>query len=277
MQRAEPFASQAKEGGLSDELAGWSWGIWFSPAVTLGIGTTEIMKNVIAERMLEMPREDDPDVRKPWNETQQKRARIMNFAFNEDQDRLRDSAVRFLRDRIDLGRLTAKGNRPDTTYDRTLWNEIVALGWTGLIVPEEYGGSGLSLVDWVVITEELGRILAPCPYLGNYAGTLALLRAGSAEQKELLLPQIVSGSRQTALAWSESEQAEDPRAVAATVQERPLERHEAIRRRCRHRDAPHRFRARRCRLVGTLPRASAATAFRSILFRGWTSRAAFVP
>ena len=73
LQRAEPFSGQAKEDGLSEELAGWSWGIWFSPAVTLGIGTTEVMKNVIAERLLEMPREDDPDVRKPWNETQQKR------------------------------------------------------------------------------------------------------------------------------------------------------------------------------------------------------------
>lgn len=73
LQRAEPFAGQAIDGGLSEELAGWSWGIWFSPAVTLGIGTTEVMKNVIAERLLDMPREDDPDVRKPWNETQQKR------------------------------------------------------------------------------------------------------------------------------------------------------------------------------------------------------------
>src|SRR4030095_13840518 len=123
-------------------------------------------------------------------------AGIMNFASNEDQDRLRDSAVRFLRDRMDLGRLTAKGNDPDTTHDRTLWNEIVALGWTGLIVPEEYGGLGLGLVDWVVITEELGRSLAPCPYLGNYSGTLALLRAGSSQQNELLLPQIVSGGAQ---------------------------------------------------------------------------------
>ena len=141
----------------------------------------------------------------------------MNFAFNEDQDRLRDSAVRFLRDRIELSRLTAKGNRPDTTYDTALWNEIVALGWTGLIVPEEYGGLGMSLVDWVVITEELGRTLAPCPYLGNYAGTLALMRAGTAEQKEMLLPQIVAGTAQAALAWSESEQSEDVHAVATTV------------------------------------------------------------
>jgi alkylation response protein AidB-like acyl-CoA dehydrogenase len=73
--RAEPFTDRAAMGDdLTDELGGWNWGIWFSPAVTLGIGTTEIMKNVIAERLLDMPREDDPDVRKPWNETQAKRA-----------------------------------------------------------------------------------------------------------------------------------------------------------------------------------------------------------
>jgi 3-oxochol-4-en-24-oyl-CoA dehydrogenase len=65
--RTEPFADQSETGP-------WNWGIWFSPAVTLGIGTTEVMKNVIAERLLGMPREDDPDVRKPWNETQQTRS-----------------------------------------------------------------------------------------------------------------------------------------------------------------------------------------------------------
>jgi alkylation response protein AidB-like acyl-CoA dehydrogenase len=74
---AVPFPDEPDEAAQSDgtrELGGWNWGIWFSPAVTLGIGTTEIMKNVIAERLLDMPREDDPDVRKPWNETQTKRA-----------------------------------------------------------------------------------------------------------------------------------------------------------------------------------------------------------
>lgn len=67
VRRAEPFPDSARNG---DFMESWNEGIWSSPAVTLGIGTTEVMKNVIAERLLGMPREDDPDVRRPWRETQ---------------------------------------------------------------------------------------------------------------------------------------------------------------------------------------------------------------
>jgi acyl-CoA dehydrogenase len=138
----------------------------------------------------------------------------MNFAFNDDQAMLRDAAARLLRDQVDLGRLTAHGNRPDTTYDQALWRRIIDLGWPGLIIPEAYGGLGMSLVDWVVITEEIGRSLAPCPYLGNYAGTLALMRSGTAAQKDQHLPRVATGTAQLGLAWSEHDRNEDPRAVA---------------------------------------------------------------
>ncbi len=146
----------------------------------------------------------------------------MNFAFDEDQDRLRDSVVRFLRDRVDLAPLTANGNRPDTRYDAALWREIVGLGWPGLLIPERYGGLGLSLVDWSVIGEEIGRALAPCPYLGTHAGTLALLHAGTEAQRERLLPEVVTGDAQLALAWSEAEQTDDPYAVATTCRDGAL-------------------------------------------------------
>jgi alkylation response protein AidB-like acyl-CoA dehydrogenase len=56
-----------------DDRDEWNWGIWFSPAVTLGIGTTEVMKNVISERLLGMPRENDPDIKRPWKDTGKKK------------------------------------------------------------------------------------------------------------------------------------------------------------------------------------------------------------
>ena len=141
----------------------------------------------------------------------------MNFAFDEDQNRLRDSAVRFLRDRVDLSRITGRGNRPDTRYDARLWRDIVALGWPSLLIPEEYGGSGLTLIDWIVVNEEIGRSLAPCPYLGTYAGALALLCAGSAEQKERLLPGVASGDVRFALACNEAERVDASDSVDARV------------------------------------------------------------
>jgi acyl-CoA dehydrogenase len=146
----------------------------------------------------------------------------VNFAFDDDQNRLRDSAVRFLRDRIDLSRITRQGNRPDTRYDAALWRDVVALGWPSLLIPEEYGGSGLTLVDWIVINEELGRSLAPCPYLGTYAGTLAVLRAGSGEQKERLLPGVASGDVRFALACSEAEHVDNAGLVSTRVANRAL-------------------------------------------------------
>ena len=141
----------------------------------------------------------------------------MNFAFDAEQDMLRDRAVRLLRDRVVLGRLTAQGNRPDARYDLGLWRDMVGLGWPGLIVPEQYGGLGLSLVDWVVITEELGRALAPCPYFGNYVGTVALLSAGGDDHKRALLPLVVTGEAQLAFACNESANREDAGSVNSRV------------------------------------------------------------
>jgi hypothetical protein len=48
----------------------WDYAFWFSPAVTLGVGTQEILKNVVGERMLALPREYDPSARGPWNQSQ---------------------------------------------------------------------------------------------------------------------------------------------------------------------------------------------------------------
>ncbi len=141
----------------------------------------------------------------------------MNFAFDADQVMLRDSVVRLLRDRVDPGRLAARGVRFDAPYDPGLWREMCELGWSGIVVPERFGGLGLGLVEWIVICEEIGRALAPCPYFGNYLGTLALSAAGAEAQQHRLFPAMIDGSARLALAWSEHESAEDPLCVRSVV------------------------------------------------------------
>ena len=62
----QPFPSQLGRSGTFDD---WDYAYWFSPAVTLGVGTQEILKNVVSERVLGLPRENDPTARVPWTET----------------------------------------------------------------------------------------------------------------------------------------------------------------------------------------------------------------
>ena len=79
-------------------------------------------------------------------------------------------------------------------FDAQLWGKVAEMGWTATVIPEEYGGLGLSYLELVVIAEELGRAVAPLPFSSSvYLATEALLMAGSAEQKEKWLPKLASG------------------------------------------------------------------------------------
>lgn len=65
LEGAQPFPDRAGKGMFDD----WDYAYWFSPAVTLGVGTQEVLKNVVAERMLGLPRERDPSAKLPWSES----------------------------------------------------------------------------------------------------------------------------------------------------------------------------------------------------------------
>jgi alkylation response protein AidB-like acyl-CoA dehydrogenase len=67
MDGASAFPTKGERRGMFDD---WDYAFWFSPAVTLGVGTQEILKNVVGERMLDLPREYDPSARGPWNQSQ---------------------------------------------------------------------------------------------------------------------------------------------------------------------------------------------------------------
>ncbi|MBB2941137.1 hypothetical protein FB565_000841 [Actinoplanes lutulentus] len=87
-------------------------------------------------------------------------------------------------------------------YDAGLWQRLgKEIGVAGLTVPEEYGGSGASLLEALVVLEELGRTLTPAPMLGGLLGTQALLASGNAEACARLLPSVCAGERVIGVSW----------------------------------------------------------------------------
>ncbi len=87
----------------------------------------------------------------------------MNFALSEDHELLRDSARSFLDKEINLAPLLVPGATvKDARYDAN-WSKMVELGWAGLVIPEDFGGSGMTLIDLIMVVNEIGRTLAPSP------------------------------------------------------------------------------------------------------------------
>jgi acyl-CoA dehydrogenase len=118
----------------------------------------------------------------------------MNFEFSDEQNLLREQAQKFLREQCPLEKVRAVLDDPAKSHDAEIWQAIVDLGWTGVSIPEEYGGVGLSYLELCVIAEELGRSLAPTPYASSvYLATEALLLFGSESQKQNYLPRLAAG------------------------------------------------------------------------------------
>jgi alkylation response protein AidB-like acyl-CoA dehydrogenase len=117
----------------------------------------------------------------------------MNFDFTDDQLAIKRTARDFLaaRYRSDTIRELAASERGFTDEQ---WRELVELGWSGVIVPEEHGGLGLGAVELVVIAEEMGYTLAPSPLHSDIAAALVLRAAGDSEQRTRWLPAVADGS-----------------------------------------------------------------------------------
>lgn len=74
------------------------------------------------------------------------------------------------------------------------WPNLVELGWLGLHIDEEYGGSGFGLPELVVVVEELGRAVAPGPFVPTVIASAVIAKNGTAEQKSRLLPGLIDGT-----------------------------------------------------------------------------------
>ena len=81
------------------------------------------------------------------------------------------------------------------------WSELAELGWLGLHVDEQYGGSGFGLPELVVVIDELGRAIAPGLFVPTVVASALVSAAGSDEQKARLLPGLVDGSVTAAIGF----------------------------------------------------------------------------
>lgn len=91
----------------------------------------------------------------------------------------------------------------DTAFDEKLWQAVADQGWTGLIIPEEFGGLGLGIVELAVVAEEMGRAVLPGPFTSTVWASAVIARAGSEGQKAQYLEKISSGELKATVAMLE--------------------------------------------------------------------------
>ncbi|HEX7521491.1 MAG TPA: acyl-CoA dehydrogenase family protein, partial [Acidimicrobiia bacterium] len=140
----------------------------------------------------------------------------MQLDFTPEQDELRDSVRTMLTNECPMAlvrEVFEKGTRPDA-----LWAHMVELGWPALTVPEAAGGLGLGAVELAVVVEELGRAMAPGPFLATVTQFAAVVReVGDDAQRHRFLGAVAAGETTGALAIAEGPGSFDPAQVTATA------------------------------------------------------------
>jgi alkylation response protein AidB-like acyl-CoA dehydrogenase len=115
----------------------------------------------------------------------------LNFDYTDDQQAIKSTARDFLAARYKPEKLRELAEAGE--YDDAIWGEIAELGWPGIFVEEGHGGQELGQVELTIVQEELGYALAPTPFFSNAAAGLAVLHAGSDEQRDRWLPGVAAG------------------------------------------------------------------------------------
>jgi alkylation response protein AidB-like acyl-CoA dehydrogenase len=142
---------------------------------------------------------------------------MLDLDFDQEQELLRQTARDVLARHSPLEVVRQMEDDP-VGYPAALWTQLGELDLIGLLLPEEYGGSGMSLIEGVALYEELGRALAPTPHFVSAVlsgGVLAA--AGSEAQKEQWLRPVASGEAIVTPAWLEPENGFSPRGVQTTA------------------------------------------------------------
>lgn len=117
----------------------------------------------------------------------------MDFALNEVQQVFKSTANKFFKEKCTVKALR-DAEESEYSYSSSFYKEIADMGFLGLMIPEEYGGAGGSLMDVALVVEEAGAALFSSPYAATLAyGVIPILKFGREEQKRKLLPKIAEG------------------------------------------------------------------------------------
>ena len=145
----------------------------------------------------------------------------MDFDFNEEQYMLRDSVRALLDAQWSMARTRDLVEREADQRGTPsgLAGQLAELGLPAMLVPEEFGGLGLTFLDYVLVAEEFGRALAPAQITQSVIASEIIARYGTEAQKGALLPRLAGGDAQAALAWLEPDAGYDLADIAMTAEE----------------------------------------------------------
>jgi len=130
----------------------------------------------------------------------------MKLILNEEELYLKETAKNFAENSTPINHFRSlRDNDDPQLWSKDVWKEMVELGWSGILIPEEYGGSDFGLTGICTILQECGKTLAPSPlFATGVLGAYALTHYGNDTQKSEYLPKIASGDITTAVAVDES-------------------------------------------------------------------------
>ena len=116
-----------------------------------------------------------------------------DIAFTDEQAMLLETAVAFCREKSSIR--AVRDLLPSAPgFHRAVWDEMVALGWAGIAIPEQHGGSGLSIAEVATIAEPMGRHLLATPLISTQLCVQALLAGGDPALQAAMLPRIAQGA-----------------------------------------------------------------------------------
>jgi alkylation response protein AidB-like acyl-CoA dehydrogenase len=127
----------------------------------------------------------------------------MDFGLTEEQELLQETLRSFVAGECPVSKLREVSDS-ESGYDPKIWDALVELGIGGLIIPDEYDGVGMEVLDLALVSEILGEGAVPVPLLGHSMAVAAILYAGSEDQKKKWLPALASGEMLGSIAYAES-------------------------------------------------------------------------